>query len=64
MQPNKKTFNSLKTKSKARQFAIDWQEWISEQNLSYGELISWQSFFVTLAKKFKLTKEFKDNGII
>lgn len=63
MQPNK-NFNRLKTKEQARQFSIKWQNWQSKQYLSWGELLAWQSFFILLAKKFKLTKEFKENGII
>ena len=57
-------FAEIKTRSQARQFVIDWQEWQTHECLSWGELISWQSFFILLAKKFKLTKEFKQNGII
>jgi len=52
------------TKEEARQYAIDWQNWQSEQNLSYGELEEWNQFFVNLADKFDLVDEFKENGII
>lgn len=52
------------TAEEARQQAIDWQNWQSEQSLSYSELSDWQAHFETLAKKFKLTNEFKENGII
>jgi len=53
-----------KTKEEAIQYAIDWQQWASEQNLSYGELVEWQCHFEEIAKKFDLTEEFKENAII
>lgn len=52
------------TKEEARQYAIDWQYWLSGQNLSLGELADWQAHFEEIATKFDLTEEFKDNGII
>ena len=52
------------TQAEARQYAIDWQNWVSTQSLSYGELSEWFSIFVELAQKFNLTEEFKENGII
>lgn len=55
---------SIKSAEQARDMAIDWQAWASEQSLSYSELAEWQGFFETLAKKFNLTDEFKENGII
>jgi hypothetical protein len=54
----------IKSKGEARSLAIDFQGWSSQQNLSYGELASYQNYFVTLGKKFHLTAEFKENGII
>jgi hypothetical protein len=54
----------LKTKEIARSFAIRWQEWQSKQSLSYGELIEWQEYFSRVAKRFSLTREFQENGII
>lgn len=54
----------IKTKAEARQKAIDWQLWSSEQNLSYAEFSQWQVYFKSLAKKFNLVKEFKENCII
>jgi hypothetical protein len=54
----------IKTKEQARQKAIDWQNWQSNQALSYQELSDWQGYFTKLAKKFGLKKEFKENGII
>ena len=52
------------TQEEARQYAIKWQKWASEQSLSYSELIQWHNLFVDLAGIFDLTAEFKDNGII
>lgn len=54
----------IKTQADARQAAIDWQHWASEQNLSYGELFEYEDYFRKLAKRFGLTKEFRENGII
>jgi len=52
------------TQDKARQYAIEWQQWASEQNLSLGELIEWQGVFSAIAQKFDLQDEFIENGII
>ncbi len=60
MSPNK----HITTQEEARQYAIDWQNWASEQNLSYGEMADWASYFQNLAEKFNLIEEFKENGII
>lgn len=54
----------IKTEAEARQMAIDWQNWQSQESLSYGELSEWQEYFEGLGKKFNLTEEFKENGII
>ena len=51
-------------KEAARESAIDWQIWASEQNLSYGELGDFMAHFAKLAKRFGLTREFRENGII
>lgn len=55
---------TITTKEEARQHAIDWQNWSSEQSLSYGELGAWQDYFSTIAIEFNLIDEFKENGII
>ena len=54
----------LKNKDEARQIAIKWQNWASKRNLSYGELAEWQGYFISLARKFHLVREFKENGIL
>lgn len=48
----------------AESYAIEWQKWSSEQNLSFGELHDWQTAFRELAEKFHLTEVFEENGII
>jgi hypothetical protein len=53
-----------KTKEKAIQYAIDWQQWQSEQDLPFSELIEWQNLFNTIASKYDLLDEFIENGII
>lgn len=59
-----KDVNAVADEEEARSIAVDWQEWASSQNLSYGELAEYQSYFGTLGEKFGLTEEFKENGII
>jgi len=56
--------NVIKTKAEARSKAIDWQHWVSEQNLSYSELAEWTAYFIDIAKRFNLVGEFKENGLI
>lgn len=48
----------------ARDHAQEWQTWASEQALSYGELSTYQAYFERLGKRFNLTDEFKENGIL
>lgn len=52
------------TKEEARQYAIDWQNWASEQALSYGELAEWGAIFKELGERFDITDEYEENGII
>jgi len=54
----------IETKEEARQQAIEWQQWSSEQSLSYEDLWEWNRYFTNLADKFGLTDEFEENGII
>lgn len=51
-------------KNKAREEAKEWQFAISERTDSYAEFLEAQSKFEKLAKRYGLTKEFKENGII
>jgi hypothetical protein len=59
-----KTIEAVKSKEEARQFAIDWQNWVSGKTLSYGELAQWEEEFKVLGRKFDLLREFKENGIL
>lgn len=56
--------NKPKTKGQARQVGIEFQDWASNQNLSYGELSHYQNEIYNMAKRFGLIREFKENGII
>lgn len=58
------TPREITTRDEARQYAIDWQNWTSEHNLSYSELAEWQGIFTELATRFDLGEEFRENGII
>jgi hypothetical protein len=53
-----------KTSDEARQYAINWQNWASEQSLSYSEIIEWQIFWEKVGEEFNLLDEYKENGII
>lgn len=55
---------NAKTKGDARQVGIDFQDWVSNQNLSFGELIFYQNLLNPMAKKFGLIQEFRENGLI
>lgn len=56
--------NYEKKKGQARDEAIEWQLQASEKCLSYAELLESGEHFRKLAKRYGLTKEFKENGII
>lgn len=59
-----KVIKTITTADQARQYAIDWQAWASNQSLSWGELAEWSAHFEILAEKFDLLQEFKENAII
>ena len=59
-----KKMATITTQGEARQFAMDFQVWASEQSLSYGELAEWGEVLSRLAERFDLVEEFKENGII
>jgi len=59
-----KAISEVKTQAEAKQIAIDWQNWQSKQSLTYLEISQWQNYFETLADKFELQDEFKENAII
>jgi len=60
----RKPISEVKNKEEARQIAINWQNWQSEKSLSYVELTQWGWYFVGLGKRYRLTNEFIENGII
>ena len=51
-------------KESARQKAIEWQFNWENTNYSYYELKTWTDYFERLAKRYGLTREFRENGII
>jgi len=53
-----------KTKEQARDQAIKTQSIISNNNFSLGELLIISEHFLYFGKKFGLSDEFKENGII
>lgn len=58
------TLKDLKNKEQARQYAVDWQLNFQNKEYSYADLIDWQNTFVYLGKKYGLTEEYQENGII
>jgi hypothetical protein len=61
---DKTPVEKIESAEEARDIAIEWQHWASEQSMSWGELADWQGYFVELAERFGLTEEFTENGII
>lgn len=57
-----KTYQELK--NKAREEAKEWQFAASERAESYAGILEANTKFEKLAKRYGLTKEFKENGII
>ena len=53
-----------KTADEARNQAMEWQNDFSSKSMSWEEVMDAGNHFVKTAKKFKLTKEFEENGII
>lgn len=51
-------------KQAVRQMAIEWQNSFAEHNYSWFQLSLQQERFEKLARKYGLTKEFQENGII
>lgn len=54
----------LELKASARQKAIDWQNDFCNHSYSWGELAYFGDYFKKLGKRYGLTKEFRENGII
>jgi len=59
-----KSIEDIKTREEARQEAIEIQNWISQNSLSYSGLCDYQEYFRVLGEKFNLIDEFKENGLI
>lgn len=53
-----------KRKERAREKAIQWQSELNDHNYSYGELAFFQDYFTSLAKRYGLVGELRENGII
>lgn len=51
-------------KENARQKAIEWQLDFNNHNYSWGELAAFAEYFTKLAKRYGLTEEFRENGMI
>ena len=60
----RKSIDKVASSGEAQSLAIDWQTSWQENQYSYSEIIDWQEYFTELAKKFNLTDEFRENGII
>ena len=52
------------SKELVREYAIKWQNWSSEQNLSYSELLDWSIVFDALGARYDIKDELIENGII
>ena len=51
-------------KENARQKAINWQNAFAMYDYDYYDVAIITEYFVKLAKRYGLTKEFRENGII
>lgn len=51
-------------KEAARNKAVEWQSDFESHDYSYGELAYWGNYFSSLAKRYGLVREFRENGII
>jgi hypothetical protein len=59
-----KDISKVKSRAEARQIAMDWQSQFADKSLYWSEVAEAQAYFEKLGRKFKLTAEFKENGII
>jgi hypothetical protein len=50
-------------KEAARDEAIEWQIYATENDMSYGELFWWQNHFEKLGRRYGLLREFRENAI-
>lgn len=56
-------YRKKQAKANAKEFAIDAQNIISENNFSYGEIADISDTLHSLGKRFVLVREFKENCI-
>ena len=55
----------INTADEARSYAMEWQQWVGEQGLTYGEMTDWHDYFTNLTMQFpELKEEFIENAII
>lgn len=53
------------TADEARTYAIDWQNWLDTQAMSYSEMIEWYEHFQDIVELYpELKDEFIENAII
>ena len=57
----KKSYQQLK--SEAREQAIDWQDWLSENSVSYEGLAIASDYFERQGRRYGLLQEFRENAI-
>lgn len=61
----KKAVEAVESEDEARELAINWQQWQSNESLSLGEVAEYMDYFTQLADKFPgLKDEFTENAII
>lgn len=56
--------NYQEKKAQVREQAIEWQNDFSNNNYSHGELNYFYEYFLRMAKRYGLVREFKENGIV
>lgn len=56
--------NYQKQKEKARQKAVEWQKAFPRKSRFWGELAIQGEKFRSLARRYGLVREFRENGII
>jgi hypothetical protein len=50
-------------KEQVRNEAIDWQDWLSENNVSYEGLAIASDYFERQGRRYGLLQEFRENAI-
>ena len=55
---------NVKSKGEARDIAIEWQQWFRGEKMFMSDFVRWQDAFDRVAKKYRLVREFKENGIV